>query len=254
MDYYNHNSKTTSAVNYKLLTSDGKVIHEYNGEACFSAITYYPVKQGTEVVRIKHMKSMLPYSVDAIKRWVSDLVEMGFPIYFLDDVVSEAELRNNYVRATTLDSVNEIADKILCHGQEVESKADDRNYYHFDIRFADFEYKSHFVSTLMFVRCLTESGICKIPEIYFQLMDKNPNADKFDMLQTAHKKEHYGNINHMATHIQNGSNVSKETLLARYQACGVKVREHKGYNIGQSDKWNGSTVDWKPKHTENMYG
>lgn len=258
MDYFDEKKQTTSMVSYKLLGADGKVVLEHNRMGCFSAITYKAIPEGTEIVRVKHEKSMVPYSIASMKRWIADINEMGFPAYLLEDVgPNDEERRQIFVNETTHDLVLDITSQVLlCHTskpKDFDAPTNDNDFYYFDLKLKDFEYKSHFISTLMLVRCLTETGICKVPHVYFQLMDKNPGADKFQTMQDAHKAQSYGNTNHMITWDGNGKNVSKQVLFDRYKTCAVKVRDHKGYNLGQSDKWNGSNANWKPAHTVSNY-
>ena len=250
MNYYDHETETTSSVYFKLLDESGKVIRDYPGEACFSTITYALIPKGTAVVSIRHEKARVPYKVSEIKRWIADINEMGFPCSFVDEPrPSEIERQKEYIHATVNANMNDLAKKLLNHGQDRGEQSDEEKCYHFEVRVKDFEYKSHFISTLMLVRCLTETEICKVPEIYFQMMDADPATNKFDAMQTAHKKlgpygheNHYHNTNHMITYDGNGSNVTQEKLWARYKACGFKVMDgdiERSHRIEQSNKWNG---------------
>ncbi len=248
MKYYNEKTATVKTVSFKLLDKTGKVISNHTDEACFSAITYYPIPNGVSVVAVHHRKSMVPYDVPAIKRWIADINEMGFPCSFVDDTIqTDFEKQKAFLQTTVHANMAELAQKLLRHGEEDKPK-DSKDEYVFEVRLDDFEYKSHFISTLMLIRCLTESLICKVPEIYLQMMDANPGASKFETLQNAHKKlGRYGvdgnhNTNHMITFADNGSNVSKETLWKRYKDCGYKVFDPKlghYHSLGQASKWNG---------------
>jgi hypothetical protein len=173
---------------------------------------------------------------------IADINEMGFPCTFIEEQASETEKQNQFIDNTTHVHLIDFAQKLLRHEQENSSAGDNdrgHEHYYFEVKLKDFVHKSHFISTLMLIRCLTETGVCETPNIYFQLMDKDPSADKFDIMQTAHKNS-YGNINHKITYSGNGNNVKKEVLWARYEADGVGPLEHKGHNLGQSEKWIGS--------------
>lgn len=240
MNYYIDDVSTSTFVHYKLLAEGGKILRDYTAESCFSALTYAVIPTDTAVVHIYHPKSMLPYKVPEIKRWIKEISEMGFTASFIEEVSNEFEKQNTYVAGTVQTDMCELAQKLLRHGIEPVIQNNVDQYYHFEIKLSDYKYKSHLVSALMLVRCLTETGICKVPEIYFQMLDANPNLDRFDALQTAHKKLHDMNIsansNHMITYRANSANnVSMETLLKNYKNCGVEVLG-RGY-LGQSVKW-----------------
>lgn len=236
---------TTTHVKYKLLDNTGKVVKSYPDEICFRAITYAPIPEATSVIHIYHEKSMVPYRVPEIRRWINDITEIGFATTFVEDVTSDATKQQNFIAGTVQTDMCEIGQKLLRHGHEAPPDDEDP-YYHFEIKLSDYKYKSHLISALMLVRCLTETGICLVPEIYFDILDKNPNADKFDTLQTAHKdlnkrlsKSNY-NYNHMITWVDNGTNVDPKTLLTRYQNCGFDVWTKEARNLGQTAKWCGS--------------
>lgn len=247
--YYIDGTNTTTHVNYKLLDESGKVLKDYVNEACFSAITYAIIPAGTAVVQIYHDKSMVPYKASEIKRWIQEITELGFPATFVEDKQSDTERQNAYVAASVQTDMSELALKLLRHGEEPKQDTSGDKFYRFEIKLGDYTYKSHLVSGLMLVRCLTESLICKVPGIYFEMVDKNPNLDKFQALQDAHKSlgshdwydsNRRHNTNHMITHKDNGPNVTKEKLFKNYQACGVLTLDHKGHNLGQLPKWNGN--------------
>ena len=201
--YYDSTKRTNDRVWFKLLDKDGRVIKEQRNDACFSTITYYTIPAETVTILIYHAKDAVPYSVENIERWIKEINELGFPCSF------EVTLTNDY---------------------------------HFTIKVADYVYKTHLVSTLMFIRCLYETGIAYIPERYFQLLDEKPDRDKFEAIQIAHKTApEYFNWNHTVTSKENGSdNVTKDVLWGRYAADGYKVLdgasgEYK--RMSQMDKW-----------------
>ena len=213
MSYYNKNAQPNIRVNFKLLDDNGCVIRSYSDEACFSNITYYAIPKRTAAILIHHSKDLVPYDVSAIERWINDLNEIGFPCAYIGSNAVE---------------------------------------HNFQINIKDYKYKVHFISTLMLIRALYESGICMVPDIYFQLVDANPTIDKFDALQTAHKptrskKEflsRWYNTNHMVTYDGNGSgeNVKKDTLFERYKDSKLDVLHGKDgdyFNLPQSPNWQG---------------
>jgi len=211
---YYRERDTNTHVWFKLLDINGNVIKDHSDEICFASILMYPIPKETAIIHIWHNRSTLPYDIEEIERWINDLNEMDFPCAYIG------------------------------------SNAD---HYNFQINVCDYEYKSHLMGTLMLLRMLTETGLCMVPEIYFQMMDADPKADKFDILQTAHKKprEHnrfygIGNTGHMVTFDGNGRNVVKEKLFEQYKYSKYSVlhgsdKPGQYIPIQQSAKWNGDT-------------
>lgn len=244
MSYFITGAQTTTHVRYKLLDNTGKIVKDYPDEICFRAITYSPIPESAAVVHIYHEKTMVPYKVPEIRRWINDITEAGFAATFVEDAVSDVSKQKSFIAGTVQADMCELGQKLIRHGHEGSPDNEDK-YYRFEIRLSDFKYKSHLISTLMLVRCLTETGICLVPDIYFEMLDKNPNLDKFDAIQTAHKdlnkrmSKHNYNYNHMITWVDNGSNVDRQTLLARYENCGHNVWTKEARNLGQTDKWRG---------------
>jgi hypothetical protein len=84
-----------------------------------------------------------------------------------------------------------------------------------------FNYKSEAMITLFLIRNLHERGVRYMVDYYFKLLHENPKADKFEVLQNAHKMvniqyndNEYSSTNHMVTHSQNGNNVTRKQLNA----------------------------------------
>jgi len=78
-----------------------------------------------------------------------------------------------------------------------------------------------------------------IPDYYFQALDANPEANKFEELQKAHKHPElsYFNTNHTITDAGNGkANVEKDELFKRFEKTGIKVYDRQG--VAQSIHWN----------------
>lgn len=130
----------------------------------------------------------------------------------------------------------------------------------FKLELKDYKWKLHVMSTLMLLRLLTESGLVKMPELFFQKLDEDPTQDKFKLLQWVHKGAglKYINRNHMVTH--NGASrydnsgapnpdVTREELEENFEASGLGV-----YHSGRGDRdyravndaWWGN---YKPKET-----
>lgn len=225
--YYNDNGITiVNYVWFKLLGNKGEIKRDYPNSACFAPILHNAIDNDAGGVQVYHERTAVPYPIPAIERWINDINELGFPCSF----------------QTPCQDCN--PDK-----------------YSFNVKFSDYEYKAHLASTLMLIRALYERGICRVPEIYFNMLDENPKADKFEVLQNAHKEltnhfdSHdyyaYPNTNHMITNAGNGKNITKKALFDRYKACGIKVLgQHKSnqdkaenYRWGSvlriTDKWKG---------------
>lgn len=126
--------------------------------------------------------------------------------------------------------------------------------HNFFVKLSDYEDKNHLFSTLCLIRCLTESGINRVPEEYFKLMDANPGRDKFEACQIAHKtvsrkNKHYdpqcyANTAHMVTYDGNGDNIPNSTILARFKKKKLNIRDTGFLRINAH--WNGSNDNnWK---------
>lgn len=219
--YFINNKLFIQYVSFSLLKNDGSVLSDHPDSACFAIISTRTIHKDTAKIFIYHPKEYMGYGTESIERWIKDINEFGFPCSYIGS--------NN---------IN----------------------HNFQINLSDFKYKCHLLTTLMLLRVLWEPIANKIPEIYFQMIDKNPNGDKFDYIQTAHKSlptgydsktghYHPTPTGHMATYSGNGKNVSKETLFKRYEESKIEVfhihqpydyKNPKGYtSITQNDKWNG---------------
>ena len=207
--------RTTIFVNYEVLNNKGRVINTQYGSkfrhvhaACFSGLTYSAIPKQAHTIHIWHSIKQVPYPTKIISKWIREINELGFPCY---------------------------------RGKTTE------RYYHFIIKLADYKYKAHLVSTLMLIRALYETCICHIPNTYFKLIGRKPKANKFDVLQTAHKtksksKARWGmgpNTNHMITYARNGGNITKATLFRRYKESASLY--NKDYT-SQHSKWRGAHI------------
>lgn len=230
--YYNAATRVVSTVDYKLLDAVGNVNNEYNFAACFANISQATIPPEVDAILIHHKKELIPYNTESITRWINDINEIGFPCSY----ISHSDQNK--------DSVARSFDKRLLCYENILSKL--TNCHCFFVKLDEYENKPHLVSTLMLIRALYERGICKVPDLYMQLMDNEPAADKLEILQVAHKTpqtyEDYANSNHMVTFRGNGNNVKKETLFGRFKACnfGVKQRDP-GYSarISYAKQWEG---------------
>lgn len=146
------------------------------------ASLFHQVGNKWKSILLKEKMDRVGYGEPEITRWVNDLNEMGFP----------------------------------CHLEGVDETVRIR------IVLSEMQSKVHLCSTLSLLRLLWESGLDKIPEAYFEMVDKDPEADKIDLLQTAHKKCGAGS-GHAVTGTYNGTaNVDRKLLLERLsQGVGV---------------------------------
>jgi hypothetical protein len=197
--YHDETGKNIGAyIWFKCLGKGDKLIQDYPNAACYGAITNQ-IPKGTETICVYREMKMVPYSDESISRYTYDLNDMGFPC-----------------------SVG-------------EGKA---GYIYINVRTEDYKSKTHLFSTLTLLRLLWESGMNKVPEIYFQLMDEDPARDKLDAIQRAHKtKGIYTNGGHCVTFNGNGGNIDKETLFARFdKSNGVFAS---GWGRGINAAWHG---------------
>ncbi len=201
--YYKAGTKTNKLVECSILDKNDHILWDTKLTACFSVITYQKLPKGATKIIFPRSKETIPYDFDFIQRWINELNEFGFPC----------------------------------------AVEDNKSSVNFIFNVADFKYKIILSSTLQLVRCLTETGICYIPENYFRLVKLYPKQDKFLLLQDAHRtvKDFYGdaaylNTNHIVTGCCEGENISKETFLARVANNGVSATGHT--DTGIEEIWN----------------
>lgn len=216
MSYFDSNVPTHYQTSYDVVDDKGKVINEYRMAPCFSAISAYAIPKEAKKIVFIREKTSSPYKEKEIKRWVDDCNEIGF------------------------------TSKLIV----------ERDRYLFEVDIGEYTYKEHLVATLMLVRSLFESGHNRVPECYFNIMDKEPNADKFIAIQRAHKEyqnsnqHEYQNSNHMITAKNNGpGNVTKATLFSRWKRSNtsVYVGENRSYHrTTYFDKWAGKVLPGDP--------
>lgn len=185
--YYIDKVLTDIRVSWECRDANGKVLSGGTEQQCFSLITYGKIEEHVKSIHPFKALDKIPYSKDNISRWIEELNDLGFPC-------------------------------------EVSFAA---GIAHFTISLDQYKYKMHICCTLQLIRCLHESRICKVPELYFEIIDKDSECDRFDELQNAHKKAcdvalggYPPNMNHMITYRNNGNNVSRETLFNRIEATG----------------------------------
>lgn len=248
MDFrYYKDIPTTSYVWFKLLDGLGKEVENFPDSACYSVIAHGFDKRAKQI-HIYHEKAKIPYSIDCIKRWINDLNEMGFPCSFINDESPDdpSKKSEQFAKTTINDGLIDMALLLMRHGNEPPGSPD--KFHNFYVELDKYEDKNYLFSTLSLVRCLTESGICKIPEVYFNIIDENPGIDKLEACQNAHKKVSgknerydprcYANTGHMITFDGNGTNVTRESLMARFKKAKVDLRDPGSLKINAS--WNGS--------------
>lgn len=160
-----------SFVSWKLVDKNEKIISDTKNYQCFAPIASGTIPAATEKIIIYRPVNLIPYSPEIIKNFISDLNEMGFPcgVEFI------------YGAAPTSPASSGAPIPI--------------NSVEFPIELKNYKYKIHLFSTLSLIRCLFESWICLIPDIYFRFLDleelKNepPGVSlntKFEKLQEAH--------------------------------------------------------------------
>ena len=175
LKYIKNAQNTNTRVNFKYLNDKNEIIKEYFNEECFRVFSYNLIPK--EVKKIIFFKPVneIPYNEEIIANWIKELNDLGFSCSF--------EKKQNL-------------------------------QYDFIFNLEDYKSKLHFVSAAQLVRCLSEQGICYIPEIYFRIIEANKKIDKFIALQRAHFKVHvcspYFNTNHMVTSLYDAKNKAIE--------------------------------------------
>jgi len=202
--HYKSDTKTDTYVSFKFLDDKNNVIATHGPHACFSLITYSAIPDTCKKIVFFRDISTIPYNLDIIKKWIAELNELDFPC-------------------------------------QVECEKSNEKVINFTIDLKDFQKKIVVNCTLQLIRCLTESYICYVPDIYFNILDQNPKIDKFIALQDAHRKcPMYANTNHMITCNGNGNNITKEIFLERVQNHRIKTYDNNGYgDCNISSLWRG---------------
>jgi hypothetical protein len=246
MNYkYYKDIPTTNHVWYKLVDKKNRLIQNYPDHICFAAIAHGFEKKATQI-NVYHDRARVPYDLACVKRWITDISEMGFPCTFAEDEESAAIKQEQFLRGSVAEGLEDMGFLLLRHGIEPDAAA-----YNFYINLNNYADKNHLFSTLSLIRCLTESGICRVPEEYFKLMDEDPARDKLAACQLAHKKvskreqqrdpQYYANTGHMVTWDGNGDDITKDRLLSRFKKDKVDIRDS-GY-LSINAKWNGTHKD-----------
>ena len=207
MDYFDSSVRTHAYTSFQVLGENDGVLGNHNNAACFAAISAYTIPKTAKKVIFIREKSSSPYKEREVKRWADDLNEIGF----LSKLIIEPDR------------------------------------YLFEVDMSKYEYKEHLMSTLFLLRALFESGFNRVPEYYFQAMDKAPDSDKFIVIQRAHKKINMSG--HMITGKDNGPDITKNTLFSRWKHSNKSVYYGKSsdyHRISYSDKWNGKPMPGDP--------
>ena len=237
---------TTNYVYFKLLDKSDKVIENCPNYPCYGSIAHGFNTKATKI-HVYHEKTKVPYNTDCIKRWIADLNEMGFPCSFIEDELPDDTVKQTrHCKDTVNDGLSNMALLIMRHGQQPDPGPN--SFHNFYVDLNQYENKNHLFSTLSLIRCLTETGICKVPEVYFGLMDAEPQRDKLDACQASHKivssKEKkydpmsYANTGHMVTYDGNGKNIAKEKLMERFKKEKIDLRDRGHLTINSN--WNGN--------------
>jgi len=216
-NYYKTEIETGNNVFFKLLDKNGINIEEMD-YVCFSPLTYGKIPENTDIILIIRKKNLIPYDYSIQKRWISELNKLGFPCYINPE-----------------------------NGENIE----------FLLKLKDFKYKSHLTSTLQLLRCLWETYICYIPELYFtEIKGLKLNLDKkFLILQDVHKKikkldySSFANTNHMVTSYRNKFNIDRKTLFKRIKDSKFGIYGEKCISI--ENMWKGIPIISK-KTNENL--
>lgn len=191
---YNPSVQTTNSVSFEVRDEKGELVAlsqyklpaQTRNTACFSALTYETIPKAAATVIVIHPRDRIPYDKATIQRWIEVISDLGFPCSVAPGTAS--------------------------------------GNARFTIDLKQYRWKMHLTCVLMLIRVLYETGLAAIPGIFFELLDADPRADLFDLMQTAHKVREgythstYGNTNHCVTYDSNGSNVTRDELFARIEA------------------------------------
>jgi hypothetical protein len=232
MGKYHHQERSTSAqVWFKTLDGGGTVLKDYPGAACYAQIiaksydedyvkkypyyANYGMHKDTKIIHVYRSKKDMPYDVPEIKRWIDDLNELGFPCRFAnDDVEGDDTKQEKWAKETIKKDVRAIALRFIRQG--AAAPVDPNKFYNFFVDIKDYDNKTHLFSTLTLIRMLSENYYDKVPELYFEMLDKDPKMDKLQAIQDAHKATNT-NGGHCVTYSGNGSNVTRDKLFKRFE-------------------------------------
>lgn len=148
--------------------------------ACFASI-FHTIPETAVACYVWHPADSMGYGEEEIRHWIADISELGF----------ECEYMGEW---------------------------DNKAFFRIDI--AKMETKNQFCSTLTLIRCLYEQGSARIPDLYFQALEENPNMDKFEALQNAHKhpSHQWLGLGHNVTSKDNGlPNITLDVLFERFR-------------------------------------
>lgn len=223
--YHNSDRAQSAYVWFKLLDADGKIIRDYGMQGCFGSITYQ-MDTKTQTIQVYRAENLMPYKYAEVKRWIDDLNDIGFPcdMSYDPDATNDEMKQEKWAEATA--KSEKMKDIILAfrkHGLNASPYASVSLWgkpgpenYKFNVHLKHYHNKSHLFSTLTLIRMLSESTMSTIPEMYFQMMDADPNRDKFDAIQDAHKGPVSGG-SHAITYKGNGNNVTRKRLMDTFK-------------------------------------
>lgn len=199
--FYHEKNLTDLSVSYQTLNEDDKLIYDYHQQGCFSALSYGTIPSEVKKVVVIRRLRCIPYVIEIVRKWVEEISGLGFPCTLMETKQ---------------------------HGEQT---------CNFVVDLAQYKWKAHFISTLMLIRALYETGIACTPERYFTLLEEKPDGDKFEMLQNAHrtiskcKDGVYYNTNHMITYSGNGNNVSFDELLKNFTNTARAIYQSHNYSM-----------------------
>lgn len=142
----------TTYLSYQCLDKAGVVILDARDEACFARIfSVYgeaAIPIGTRFIDVIKPLEKVPYDPPAIILFCMELTKMGLSM--------ECLIENSRMRI----------------------RVDLENYLN----------RIHVKAALILTRCIWETGICLVADNYFEMIEREPDVDKFIILQRAHKE------------------------------------------------------------------
>lgn len=250
MDFkYYREAPVSHHIWFKLIDSDGKLVEDFPDQPCFGEIVH-GFEEKADLVQVYQQKHLVPYCREDIKRWINDVNEMGFPCFFEEEEDPVLAGIKEYICGTVNEGVEDMTLMMLRHGKPLPL-----SHHNFFVNTHDYEDKNHFFSALSLVRCLIQSGINKVPEEYFKLMDEDPKRDKLEACQDAHRivtrkdkpydPKMYAPDDHMVTYDGNGKNIAKDALMKRFAERKTNLRDkgylriHANWNSANDKGWRG---------------
>lgn len=191
-------------IHYSLKSKEREKIN--CNQPCYSDITYGTFSEKYEEIYTWQTLAQINYSEDKVKRWITDINEMGFPCSY--EGIKEMVIDCYFTKSAC---------------------------YVFKIQLKRYKFKAHLTSALTLIRYLMEDKIREFPKFYFKIMDLYPKLKKFRVMQMCHiyyKEVAYPNTNHTLRGGNATKWITKKELFKRI--ANTKIPCHQSIYIGNS--------------------